>query len=377
MANKIIPSFIEHPTPWKEESKQRVFVLMSGGVDSSVAAYLLKQQGWDVAGITMELLHPRKQEGSVSPAAGICREIGIPHFFIDLKQEFYSSVVTPFRQAYEKGRTPNPCVECNAHFKFGLLWEILEQHYAPAFHVATGHYARCGIYEGYPFLERALDTKKDQSYFLCRIAPERIPRLLLPLGEYSKEQTRAIAAQAGLAVAEKKDSMEICFAGEGNYRTILDTRQRKGPILNQEGIQLGEHNGISGYTLGQRKGLGVSAPEPLYVVQILPEQNAIIVAPKEASFFHTVRAEIPNVLIPQRYTKTAPLFGKIRSQGDPAPCKITHCDEEILEVTFDTPVFAPAPGQTLALYSAEGHIVAGATLQYGLEYKKFKKEVIF
>ena len=362
MANKIIPSFTNRSDPWKDGGKNRVFVLMSGGVDSSVTAYLLKKQGWDVAGITMELLPQRKQEGGVSQAAEICREMEMPHFFIDLKQEFYASVVTPFRQAYEKGRTPNPCVECNAHFKFGLLWDILEQHYAPAFHVATGHYARCGTYEGHPFLGRALDRQKDQSYFLCRIAPKRIPKLVLPLGEYSKEQTRAIAAQAGLTVAEKKDSMEICFAGEGDYRGLLNTKLQKGPILNQEGVKLGEHQGISGYTLGQRKGLNISAPQPLYVVQILPEQNTLIVAPKEASFFCTVRAQAPNVLIPQLYTKTALLFGKIRSQGEPSPCKITYYDEEILEVTFDTPVFAPAPGQTLALYSAEGHIVAGATL---------------
>lgn len=363
MANKIIPSFTEHPTPWKEEGEKHAFVLMSGGVDSSVTAYLLKKEGWDVAGVTMEILPQKKGEGCVSLAADICRELEIPHFSIDLKQEFCALVTDPFRQAYREGRTPNPCVNCNAHFKFGLLWETLEHSFTAPFHVATGHYASCGMDNGIPFLGRALDKKKDQSYFLCQITPHRLPQLLLPLGSYSKEQTRAVAAQAGLAVAEKKDSMEICFAGEGDYRGILGTEQKKGPILNQEGVRLGEHQGISGYTLGQRKGLGISAPEPLYVVQILPEQNTIIAAPKEASFFCTVRAEAPNVLIPQLYTKTARLFGKIRSQGEPSPCRITYFDQDTVEVTFDTPQFAPAPGQTLALYSAEGHIVAGATLK--------------
>lgn len=362
MANKIIPSFIEHSTPWKEGSEKRVFVLMSGGVDSSVTAHLLKKQGWDVAGVTMEILPQKKKKGCVSLAAETCRELGIPHFYIDLKQEFCSLVTTPFRQAYQEGRTPNPCVDCNAHFKFGLLWETLEQNFSAPFHVATGHYASSGTHESLPFLGRALDKQKDQSYFLCRIAPGRIGKLLLPLGEYSKEETRAIAAQAGLAVAEKKDSMEICFAGEGDYRGILSAEQKKGPILNQEGFKLGEHRGISDYTLGQRKGLGISAPKPLYVVQILPKKNTIVVAPREAVFFHTVRAEAPNVLSPHIYTKTAQLFGKIRSQGTPSPCKITYCDRNILEVTFDTPQFAPAPGQTLALYSAAGHIVAGATI---------------
>ena len=301
----------------------------------------------------------------VVPAMDVCKHIDIPHFYIDLKSLFSAQVIQSFCKGYEEGLTPNPCVACNAHFKFGMLWDALDSSFSFPFHVASGHYARCDEEKGVFRLSRATDPAKDQSYFLSQVSASRLPRLLLPLGELNKAQTRELAREGGLSVAEKKDSMEICFTGDRNYREILDSPAVEGAILDVAGKRMGTHKGITHYTLGQRKGLQVSAPNPLYVVKISPKDNTITVAEREHAFSREVVAHCPNILDETLCKEGEILFGKIRSSGGLCRCRVTRLNEMEISVLFDEPQFAPAPGQTLALYSASSFVVAGATISTG------------
>lgn len=357
----IQPTFENRPWPWPDGAARRALVLMSGGVDSSAVALMLLRKGWAVAGLTMEIFGDANSASD--SAANVCRTLSIPHFSVRIEDEFRARVTAPFCRAYEIGKTPNPCADCNERVKFGLLPKIAERAWGGGFYIATGHYARIVERNGHEYLARGANVKKDQSYFLSGVPREIIERALLPLGEISsKDSVRAIARDAGLPVADRPESMEICFAGEKDYRAVIDGPQTPGPITDRDGNVIGRHNGITGYTLGQRKGLGVSSTAPLFVTDIRPRDNTIVVAPRDAAFSDTVRATHVNLLAPE-LIGSADMFGKIRSQGEPSPCAVMSATEKELTVRFDEPMFAPAPGQRLVVYTKDGIVAAGGVIE--------------
>jgi tRNA-specific 2-thiouridylase len=351
--------------PVKQADKQ-IAVLMSGGVDSSTAAYLLKQQGWDVLGITMKVplsSSAGKRTCCGSDAAFVCEGLNIPHYFIDVTEAFEEIIIKPFRQSYAGGQTPNPCVDCNTLLKFSLVWDFLEEKFG-IHYLATGHYARVYKTDGRVFLGKAKDSAKDQSYFLYGIASERLARLVLPLGELTKEEVRSIAADVNLPVAEKPESMELCFAGEGDYRAALTDAPaaQHGDITDMQGNRIATHKGIANYTLGQRRGIGFAGGKPLYVGKIDAEKNTIALGTKDEVSFRIVAANRLNVLIPDELVVGGQFFGKIRSYVDSHPCKLIDVNENAMTVEFDLPQFTPCPGQRLVLYNNRGYITAGGTI---------------
>lgn len=334
---------------------------MSGGVDSSVAALIMLRLGFSTAGVTMKLFSG--ESVAAIDAAGVCRSLDIPHFTADLSDAFKNAVIAPFCAAYEAGETPNPCSACNELVKFGIIIDLLEKEWGDNFDVATGHYAKIIRRDGEAFLAMAENKGKDQSYFLSGLRRELLPRLRFPLGELSgKEETRNIAREAGLPVAEKKDSMDICFAAEDDYRKILGNQGESGVIVDRSGKVLGRHGGLAGYTVGQRKGLGLSSPRPLFVVEIRTGDNTLVVAPREEAFIDVVCARAPNMLIPGEVGEGKTLRAKIRSQGEPQSCNVILLNKETLSVCFSEPVFAPAAGQRLVLYTSDDRVAAGGII---------------
>lgn len=345
-----------------------VAVLMSGGVDSSTTALVLKEQGWNVLGITMKL--PVAKE-CVQPApccggraAVVAHNLGVAHYFLDAAAVFNRHVIERFRNSYARGLTPNPCADCNQFLKFGAVWDLLEQEFGIQY-LATGHYAQI-VHEndGY-FLKRGVDRRRDQSYFIYGVPPRRVPYLILPMGSMNgKDDVRARAAEASLPVADRPDSMELCFAGEGDYRNALGhvAEENEGPILDTAGNRLGTHSGVWNYTIGQRRGLGIATGEPMYVVAINPVKNSVTVGPRDEAFRREVVAYHLNVLQPDRIILGAEFEAKIRSYNKPAPCHITNFSPNSVHVKFREPQFAPAPGQRLVLYDREGRVVCGGEI---------------
>lgn len=339
---------------------------MSGGVDSSVAALLLKQDGWDVVGLTMKIPYAEgcglKRSCCGIEAAYVCRDLDIPHYYLDVREEFERCVIQPFREWYLQGRTPSPCVDCNTDLKFRLAWDFAASELGVA-DLATGHYATVLTDNGEAFLARASDKSRDQSYFLYGIRRDKLANLHLPLGGRTKSQVRAIARGAGLPVARRQDSMELCFAAEGDYRRVLGGYLGEpGPIVDTEGSVIGTHSGIGGFTIGQRKGIRIAAGKPLFVVDIRREDNTVVVGPRESLLAVEVYAECANILIPDMIKPGTRLFGRIRSQGEPSPCEVLFAGEVSLCVRFDEPQFAPTPGQRLVLYDCRGRVAAGGVI---------------
>ncbi len=364
------------PEPWKpDESGLRraqssrsksAAVLMSGGADSSVAAHLLKKAGWDVLGLTMKIpvsRDVRNQERQGAEAAVVCNQLGLPHYFVDVTKPFEELIIEPFRRSYQKGLTPNPCADCNAKLKFGLLWDCLEEKFGIS-HIATGHYARVVKANDRAFLAMAADKSKDQSYFLYGIRPDKIEKLILPLGDLTKQQVRSLAARLNLTVAERPESMELCFAGEGDYRSVFGEAElnQQGRIQDMQGHTIGTHKGIANYTIGQRRGIGFAGGRPLYVAGIDAGTNTITLGKREEVSHSIIRASQVNVLIPELLKPGQCLFGKVRSYGQAHPCQVAKFNDENLMVRFDQPIFAPCPGQKLVLYDKNENITAGGTI---------------
>jgi tRNA-specific 2-thiouridylase len=361
--------------------KERIVVGMSGGVDSAVAAALLQEQGFEVIGVTMLIWSPpwadRREEsgccglGAAEDARRVAAVLGIRHYVLDFQELFYDAVIRDYAAEYRAGRTPNPCIRCNEFVKFGAMLQRAEQ--LGAERVATGHYARVGYDAGRGrwLLRRARDATRDQSYALYRLKQEALRRTLFPLGEMTKVETRALAARLGLPVAQKPDSQEVCFVPDNNYagflgRLVPETR-RPGPIVDRQGHRLGEHPGIAFYTVGQRKGLGISSREPLYVTQVRPETNTIIVAPAgdPSRFARTLVAEEPNWIDRAGLTDGVVVSAKIRYNMADQPALLAPATDGRFRVTFDAPQKAVTPGQAVVCY--DGDVVVGGGVIHGAE----------
>ncbi|MGQ9473070.1 MAG: tRNA 2-thiouridine(34) synthase MnmA [Candidatus Caldatribacteriaceae bacterium] len=330
--------------------KRKVLVAMSGGVDSSVAALLLLEQGFEVVGATMFLgLSPSEQ--SIQDAIHVCELLGVPHSILDLSKDLEEVVIRNFVFQYERGRTPNPCILCNRKLKFGKLLEYAQDNGFDF--LATGHYARIRCEGGQYFIQRPRDKKKDQTYFLYAIEREKLPFLLFPLGEFSKEEVRKRASQAGLAVARKPQSQDICFLLKDDYRKFLAERIKKdfsGSIVTTNGMVLGKHEGYFRYTIGQRKGLGVNSSHPLYVVAIRPERREVVVGKREKLQSRGLVASSCNFFfdeVPQN------LFAQVRYSQREKPCFLKFLDAQRVRVLFEEAVEMVAPGQSVVFYRDE------------------------
>ena len=372
---------------------------MSGGVDSSVAAYLLKEKGYEVEGISFLMWEKPKGTSpaccslrAVEETAKTARQIGIPHDVIDVRGDFAEKVITPFVHAYISGLTPNPCIVCNRHIKFPYL--LKEAQKRGAEYISTGHYARIErqdtrvqgfkdsstttdfSHQTSVLLKKGVDTKKDQSYVLYVLTQDVLKKLILPLGDYTKNAVREIAEKLGLAAAKRAESQEICFIQERNYLTFIQkispVEREPGPIVDTHGKIIGTHKGIHGYTIGQRKGLGIASPEPLYVVDIDIQKNTVYAGPRDSAkkkefYVHElnwINPPLPPLMKNDKegLEKTPGAFRatvKVRStmKDEPAMIFFDPASFEIVRVVFDEPQWAPAPGQSAVFY--DNDIVIG------------------
>ena len=344
----------------------RVVVAMSGGVDSSVAALLLVREGYEVIGVTMQLWPwvPPEEEGrrggccslsAVEDARRVAFRLGIPHYVLNFRELFDRTVVEYFAREYARGRTPNPCIACNRYIKFQALLGRARE--LEAEFLATGHYAR-RAYDpktGRYLLLRGRDRRKDQSYVLYCVTQEQLSRLLFPLGELTKREVRRLAREEGLPVAEKEESQEICFV-EGEYPEVVAARHpealRPGPIVDREGRVLGLHRGIARYTRGQRRGLGVASPRPLYVVDIRPEERKLVVGPEEEARAREIRVGDLNLVALERLDAPRPAQVQVRYRS-PARPALLFPEDGTVRVEFEEPEWAPAPGQAAVFYEDE------------------------
>jgi len=351
---------------------EAVAVLMSGGVDSSVAAATLRRQGRDVVGITMLIpsgIGPTASGVDLRACCGtgaskVAKQIGVPHYFVDIREEFTARVLKPFREAYRTGRTPSPCIDCNTYVKFDAVIRLVREHLGIE-QVATGHYARIVEEDGSWGLFAGVDAGKDQSYFLYGIRRDDLSRIVFPLGEQTKGETRRQADEWGLDAADRAESVELCFAGQGDYRAALGEDPDAGPgdVLDTSGCVIGRHRGVSQYTYGQRGGLGVAAGVPLYVVDIDPERNTVTLGDRDAASRRGVRAHKLNVLAPDALARGGRFAGKIRSRLEAKPCTVTELAGDRATVEFDEPEHGVTPGQHLVLYSDAGRVIAGGEIR--------------
>ena len=351
-------------------SKGKVVVGMSGGVDSSVTAYLLKEQGYEVIGMTMQIWQedaPEDNDGgccglsAVDDARRVCQKLGIPHYVLNFRNDFKKNVIDYFIDEYEKGRTPNPCIACNRYVKWeSMLHKALQ---IGADYIATGHYARVIHNEETDryMLKFSKTMAKDQTYALYNLTQEQLKRTLMPLGDYTKDEIRAIAKEIGLAVATKPDSQEICFVSDNDYAGYIECetgkKPQKGKFVTKDGKVLGEHKGIIHYTIGQRKGLGLSYGKPLFVSKIDPDNNTVVVGDNADLFTNEVYANKINFMPFEKLEGKMKAQAKIRYSHAPQECEIEMVDEETLKCTFKEPQRAVTPGQALVIY--DGDIVVG------------------
>jgi len=334
----------------------KVLLGMSGGVDSTAAAIILKEKGYDVYGATMKLWELDNIDSHTdSDAKRVCDDIGIEHYTMDFKDEFNSRVINDFICEYSNCRTPNPCIECNKYLKFGAMYKKAQE--LGIDYLATGHYAITEYSEKYGrvVLKKAKNIKKDQSYVLYTIPKEILDKVIFPLGEFmEKEEIRGIVGKYNLELASKPDSEDICFIPDGNYRGFLEAnsslRPRSGDIVNTDGKVLGRHNGLYNYTIGQRKGLGISNPEPLFVVGFDREKNRVIVGEKDKIYRTEMFVKDINLLLIDELKDRIEVGVKIRYSAKEEKATIEMVDEDLIKVVFENPIARITPGQSAVFY---------------------------
>ena len=346
---------------------EKVVVAMSGGVDSSVAALLLHQQGYDVVGVTMKLYAvdqadlPAHYKGccsldDVEDARSVCRTLGVPHYVLNVQEEFQAHVIDYFCSEYQKGRTPHPCIACNDKIKFDFL--MRRAAVMQADHVATGHYASIRRTPEGAVLKKAVDQDKDQSYVLFGMGQEQLAHTLMPVGEFSKKDIRQMAVDAGFPNAEKPDSQDICFIPFGDYKAFLQDRVEPTPgeIVDTEGRVLGSHRGIEFFTVGQRRGLGIAAGEPMFVLKVEPETGRVVVGQEEALYQDSLWASRVNYVLGQPPEGPVEVSVKIRYKAEESEA-VLHPRSDGALVRFERPQRAVAPGQAAVFY--QGDVLLG------------------
>lgn len=353
---------------------EKVVVGMSGGVDSSVTAYLLKKAGYDVIGVTMQIWQDEDFEdiienngccglSAVDDARRVCNDIGIDFFVLNFKKEFKDNVIDYFVDEYQKGRTPNPCIQCNRYVK----WESLLDRSLKlgADYIATGHYAKVSNDGNRFYLEKSKTDEKDQTYALYNLTQEQLSKTIMPLGDYTKDEIRAIAKEIGLSVHDKKDSQEICFIPDNDYVKFIcensDYKPKKGNFVDINGEKIGEHNGVASYTVGQRKGLGAFGKK-VYVKEINVDKNEVVLSTNDELFETQIKASNLNHMAYEKFPTDREVTAKIRYSHKGSNAKIEYIDEENILITFTEPQRAPTKGQAVVFY--DGNIcLGGATIE--------------
>lgn len=355
--------------------KGTVVVGMSGGVDSSVAAYLLKQQGYNVIGVTMQIWQDEAYDmqsehggccglSAVDDARRVAEQIGIPYYVMNFKAPFKEKVIDYFISEYKAGRTPNPCIACNRYVKWeSLLKRSLE---IGADYIATGHYASIREMDnGRYALKKSVTEQKDQTYALYSLTQEQLARTLMPIGEYSKDEVRAIAQEAGLSIAYKPDSQDICFVPDGKYGEFIEANASKdispGNFVDTKGNILGQHKGVVHYTVGQRKGLGIAAGERLYVLEIRSETNEVVLGEDKELWAKRIVAKDFNYVSLEDIPGEIHVTAKIRYNHRGAKATLRKINDQYVECVFDEPQRAPTPGQALVCYQGD-YVVGGGTI---------------
>ena len=349
--------------------KYRVIVAVSGGVDSAIAAHILKNKGYETIGLTLKLypsFYNPDIDTQIEDAKNICKTLGIEHIIIDLEESFQQNIINYFRDEYLRGWTPNPCILCNRIIKFETLLKVSKG--IGADYIATGHYANIEKDKNIDifYLKRSLNRRRDQSYFLYRLNQKILSKTLFPLGPLNKKEVRMMAKKQKIHVHGKKDSSEICFIGDKDYRTFfrrIEGLNKRGRILYKDGTILGYHNGLFEYTIGQRRGLGISHPTPLYVLELDSKENNVIVGERDDLQHKVLIAENLNWIykkaeIGRKY------FVKIRSIHSPALAEIVEIDDTHVKLIFDEPQWAITAGQSVVLYDSD-NVLGGGIITYG------------
>ncbi|HET8629045.1 MAG TPA: tRNA 2-thiouridine(34) synthase MnmA [Thermomicrobiales bacterium] len=349
-------------------------VAMSGGVDSGVSALLLREAGFRTVGINMRLFTPEEGHSrccsidDMEDARAVCRALDIPFYPLNMEREFIGAVIEPFVDAYLAGRTPNPCLECNRKPKFAFL--LGRARALGATYLATGHYARVApLADGTLALRRAHDAQKDQSYVLYTFTQEQLGRVLFPVGGLTKPEVRALARRHRLPVAQKAESQDICFVPDGDYASFVLRRRpgvaAPGPIVAPDGRVLGQHRGLIHYTVGQRKGLGVSGPEPLFVIALDTEQNRLVVGTRDQLGFTALTASRVSYIAGRAPAAPIPVLAVLRYRGQALPATLAPLGPDTARVAFGEPPRAAAPGQAVVFYDPADpdRVLGGGTIE--------------
>ena len=347
---------------------EKVVVGLSGGVDSSVAAYLLKKQGYDVIGVTMHMWQPKgntEEPASIADARRVAEVLDIPYYVCDFQEVFETKVIDYFVEEYLQGRTPNPCTTCNRFVKWEALLERCRE--LGADYIATGHYAKiCQLPNGRYTIKTSQASAKDQTYALYNLTQEQLAHTLMPIGEYTKDEIRQIAIEANLPVAQKKDSMEICFIPDNDYASFIEEKAQgrvpgPGNFVTKDGTVIGQHKGITHYTIGQRKGLNLAMGHPVFVTQICPKTGDVVIGENEDVFSNTLICDKVNFMGMENLDEPRKVVAKIRYAHKGEVCLLEKINETQIRCTFENPVRAVTPGQAVVFYEQD-YVLGGGTI---------------